>query len=143
MNRPSLPLLSATPAPLNPILLQVEQEGVAGPGQLSEGIAQPGAVGDEQAPPPGGFFSNPWVLPALLFGIFWFVVIGPERKAKRRRQEMLDGLKKGDQVLTTGGLFGSVAQVHDNGTVTLQVADGVRLKFARSAVQGITENDSE
>lgn len=143
MNRPLPFLLSAPSAPLSPVLPQTEQEGVAGPGQVTESVAQPGAVGEEQAPPAGGFFNNPWVLPALLFGIFWFVVIGPERKAKRRRQEMLDGLKKGDQVLTTGGLFGSVAQVHDNGTVTLQVADGVRMKFARSAVQGITDNDGE
>lgn len=143
MNRPSSPLLSASSTPLLPVLPQAEQEGVAGPGQLSGEVSQSGAPGSEQAPPPGGFFNNPWVLPALLFGIFWFVVIGPERKAKRRRQEMLDGLKKGDQVLTTGGLFGSVAQVHDNGTVTLQVADGVRLKFSRSAVQGITESETE
>jgi len=143
MNRPSLLLLSASPTTPSAAEFQAEQEGVAGPGQVTESVAQPGAIDEQQAPPAGGFFSNPWVLPALLFGIFWFVVIGPERKAKRRRQEMLDALKKGDQVLTTGGLFGSVAQVHDNGTVTLQVADGVRMKFARSAVQGITDNDGE
>jgi preprotein translocase subunit YajC len=143
MIRPPFPSPFALPVVTAPGEVSPVQEGVAGPGQLSEEVAQPGVVSEEQAPPPGGLFSSPWVLPALLFGIFWFVVIGPERKAKRRRQEMLDGLKKGDQVLTTGGLFGSVAQVHDNGTVTLQVADGVRLKFARSSVQGITEKDAE
>lgn len=113
---------------------------VAAPG--GAGVAVPGSpdTGLDEAPP-GGFFSNPWVLPAMLFGIFWFVVIGPERKAKRRRQEMLDGLQKGDRVLTTGGMFGTVAQIQEDGVVTLQVADGVRLKFARSAVQGITESD--
>ena len=87
---------------------------------------------------PGGFLSSPW-FPLVAIGlIFWFVVIGPERKQRALREKMLAGLKKGDRVLTTGGMYGSVAQVKDN-EVTVQIADGVRVRMARSAIQTLTD----
>jgi len=69
--------------------------------------------------------------------VFWVFMIGPERKQRKKREEMLKNLKKGDEVTTTGGMYGSVVQVQE-GVVTLQVADGVRMRFALSAIGNVS-----
>lgn len=74
-----------------------------------------------------------------LVAIFWFLVIGPERKQRRRRQEMIDNIGKGDKVLTNGGMYGTVTKIQDQ-TVTLQIADGVRVRFSLQAVQGLADD---
>lgn len=95
-----------------------------------------------EGPAPPGLLSSGWI-PILAIGlIFWFVVIAPERKQRNLRDKMLANLKKGDKVLTSGGLMGQVTQVQDK-VVTLQVADGVRLRFARSAIQSIQSESSK
>jgi preprotein translocase subunit YajC len=92
----------------------------------------------EEAP---SLFGGNFLIPMLLiFGIFYFVLIRPERKKQRSRETMLKALKKGDKVVTTSGIFASVVAVQDE-MVTLQVADGVRMRFTRSAVQGVLESD--
>ena len=89
---------------------------------------------------PSGGYS---LLPFLLIGIvFWVVLIGPERKNRKKREAMLAQLQKGDKVVTTSGMHGTVAQVQDE-VVTLQVADGVRLKFSRQAVQTVLGDGDE
>ena len=65
----------------------------------------------------------------LVVVVFYLVMIGPEKKNRRRREEMLKNLKKGDRVMTSSGMFGTIAQVQDD-VVTLQVADEMR-KAAR------------
>lgn len=72
----------------------------------------------------------------LVFVIFWFVLIGPERKQRKRRQAMIEALKKGDRVLTSGGIYGTVVQAQDD-VITVQVADNVRLRFAKPAIQTV------
>ena len=91
---------------------------------------------------PEGGFTNLLIPMLLVFGIFWIVMIGPERKRKKKHEEMLAGLKKGDKVMTNSGIYGSVAQVKEE-VVHLQVADGVRMKFARHAVHGLLEDGEE
>lgn len=87
----------------------------------------------------GGLMS---FLPFLLIGVvFWMLLIGPERKNRKKREEMMAALSKDDKVMTTGGLYGKVAKVEDD-VVTLVVADGVRMRFARQAIQGIIEEGS-
>ncbi|QDU85215.1 preprotein translocase subunit YajC [Planctomycetes bacterium Pla163] len=77
---------------------------------------------------------NPIFLVVMMVAIFWFVVFAPERKNRKRQKEMLDALTKGDKVMTTSGLLGTIVQVMDD-VVVLQVDEGVRLKFTRAAVQ--------
>ncbi|HBE79815.1 MAG TPA: preprotein translocase subunit YajC [Firmicutes bacterium] len=67
------------------------------------------------------------------FAIFYFLMIMPQRKQQKQRQAMLNSLKKGDKVITTGGLHGEVIEL-DEEDVRLRVADKVELKFSRSAV---------
>jgi len=79
------------------------------------------------------------MLPMLaILAIFWIVMIGPERKKRKAREAMLGALQKGDKVMTNGGMFGSVASVQDD-VVTVQVADNVRIKFTRGAIQAVVE----
>jgi preprotein translocase subunit YajC len=71
----------------------------------------------------------------LIFGIFFFLLIRPQQRDRRRREDMLRTLKKGDRVVTTGGLIGTIVGLNEQ-TVTLKVADTVRVECLRSAVTG-------
>jgi preprotein translocase subunit YajC len=72
----------------------------------------------------------------LIFGIFYLLLFVPMKRRQKALQQVIDNLKKGDRVVTTGGLYGEVAAL-DTGTVILKVADNVKLKFAKSAIAGL------
>jgi preprotein translocase subunit YajC len=81
----------------------------------------------------------------VIVGIFYFIVILPERKKQKQRNAMLSAMKKGDRVMTSGGIYGQVAIIQDD-VVTLQVDEGVRMRFARAAIQNVLapeEKDTE
>lgn len=84
----------------------------------------------------GGPFSSLLIPMALIMVVFYVVMIGPERKQRKKREEMLAAIGKGDKVMTSGGMYATVAAVADD-VITLQVADGVRVRFARSSVQTV------
>lgn len=90
------------------------------------------------APPPQGgdpqssLFST-LIMFALIIGIFYFLILRPQQKRQKERQKLLEAVKKGDRVVTNGGLHGTVAGL-DEKTVLLQVADNVKMKFERSAI---------
>jgi len=78
----------------------------------------------------------------LIFGIFYLLLILPMRKRQRALQALLANLKKGDRVVTSGGVYGEIVAI--NGTsVVLKIADNVKVKVARSAITGLeTETES-
>jgi len=90
----------------------------------------------EEGAPKASPFSG--ILPPMLLvvAIFYFVLIRPERKKQKARDAMLKEMKKGDEVMTSSGLYGRIAQIQDD-VVTLLVADGIRLRFSRAAVQTV------
>jgi preprotein translocase subunit YajC len=73
---------------------------------------------------------------ALVLVIFYFLVIRPQQRERRRREEMLAALKKGDRVVTSGGLIGTVVGVSER-RVTLKLGDSVRVECLRSAITGL------
>jgi preprotein translocase subunit YajC len=77
----------------------------------------------------------------LIFVLFYVLMIVPMRKRQRAVQQMVENLKKGDRVITNGGLYGEVAAVTGT-TVVLKIADNVRVKVAKSAITGL-EPDAE
>jgi preprotein translocase subunit YajC len=100
------------------------------------------AAGGEGTPPPAqdpGIFGSMWFPMILIFAVFYFVMIGPERKARKKREAMLAAMKKGDQVVTSSGLHGTIAALADD-VVTLSVDEGVRLRFSRAAIQTVSES---
>ncbi len=92
------------------------------------------------APPAGGGGEGSMISTLLMFaliiGIFYFMILRPQQKRQKEREKMLGAVKKGDKVITAGGLHGSIAGMDDK-TVLIQVADNVKLKFDRSAVASI------
>ncbi|HHV57589.1 MAG TPA: preprotein translocase subunit YajC [Firmicutes bacterium] len=69
----------------------------------------------------------------LVFVVFYFLMIRPQQKQRKERAEMLAGLKKGDKVVTIGGIHGTLAEVKDK-TIRLKVADNLELKMNREAI---------
>lgn len=92
------------------------------------------------APPQGGSgeggLMSTLIMFALIIGIFYFLILRPQQKRQKDRQKMLDAVKKGDKIVTAGGLHGTVAGL-DEKTLLIQVADNVKLKFERSALGAI------
>ncbi len=78
----------------------------------------------------------------LVFAIFYFLLIAPMRKRQKALQTLVDNLKKGDRVITNGGLYGTVAGLEDN-AVILKVADNVKVRIAKSAVAGLEGQEEE
>ena len=68
-----------------------------------------------------------------MFAIMYFLIIRPQQKQRRERENLLRAIKKGDRVVTTGGLYGTVVGLSEH-TVTLKVADQVKLDFERAAI---------
>lgn len=87
--------------------------------------------------PEGSLFST-LIMFALIIGIFYFLILRPQQKRQKDRQKLLDAVKKGDKVVTAGGMHGTVAGL-DEKTVLLQVSDNVKMKFERSAISTIVK----
>ncbi len=95
------------------------------------------------AAPPGGQGGNAQgslvstLVPLLvIFAIFYFLMIRPQQKQQKKHREMLSALKKGDRVVTRGGMMGTIHAV-DETTITLEVADNIRVRFSRDAIAGV------
>jgi preprotein translocase subunit YajC len=85
---------------------------------------------------------NGLLIVALLFGIFWFVLVRPQRARAREQQELIASLEPGDEIVTTGGLYGVITEV-DGEILRVEIADGLVVRTARNAVAGIVEFDEE
>ena len=98
------------------------------------------------APPGGGTGGAAFVQPLILFGvmfaIFYFLMIRPQQRQRQERDRMLAALKRGDKVVTTSGLYGTITGINEH-TVTLRVADQVKLEFERSAIGRIVEGQGD
>jgi preprotein translocase subunit YajC len=117
---------------------------VAAPAAAKSGSAgeQPAAGARKVQPDPPG-----WVqfLPLAFIGImFYMILLRPQQKEQRRRQETLGSLKKSDKVVTTGGIVGTIADLSQDGRfVTLKVDDSTRIRFLRSAIHGLLDDKAE
>lgn len=73
----------------------------------------------------------------LIFVIFYFFLIRPQQKRAKEHRSMLDALRRGDEVVTAGGIFGKVTKVKDGDEVELQIAEGVKVRVARSTIASV------
>jgi preprotein translocase subunit YajC len=78
-----------------------------------------------------------WGPLVLMFVVLYFLLIRPQQKRQKTRTQMLNSLKKGDKVVTIGGLHGTIVDITDD-TVVLRVNDVTKLTFDRSAVNSVT-----
>jgi preprotein translocase subunit YajC len=95
--------------------------------------------------PPGGGAQS--ILPtvimfASMLAIIYFLLLRPQQKQKQERERMLASVKRGDRVVMTSGLHGTVTNLSEH-TVTLRVADQVKIEFDRSAIGRVTVGQGE
>jgi preprotein translocase subunit YajC len=72
----------------------------------------------------------------LIILVFYFLILRPQQKRQKERQKLLESIKKGDKVITSGGLHGTIEGLEDK-TVLLKIADNIKVKVERSAVTTI------
>jgi preprotein translocase subunit YajC len=98
------------------------------------------------APPAGGQTPNPivqFVPLVLIFVVFYFFLIRPQQKKQKDREKLLENVKRGDRVVTIGGVHGTVAGIEsEKKTVLVQIADNVKVKFERSAIASIEKQET-
>ncbi len=78
----------------------------------------------------------------LIFVVFYFLLIRPQKKAQDDHKKMIAGLKKNDEIITNGGIHGIIANVKDS-AVTLKVDDNVKIEIQKSCVASIKRKASE
>lgn len=82
-----------------------------------------------------------WGPAILMVGMLYFLLLRPQKQEQKRRKAMLDSLRKGDKVVSIGGLYGTITDVRER-VVKLKIADHVEIEMARSAINGnITQED--
>ena len=82
----------------------------------------------------GGFAA--FIPLILLFAIFYFILIRPQQKKAKEHRQLLSSLRKGDRVVTAGGLYGTIVGLTDS-VVTLEIADKVKVKVGRNYIAGL------
>ena len=83
----------------------------------------------------GGGMSM-WIMLILIFVVMWVFMIMPQRKQQKKMEEFRKSLKKGDKVVTAGGIYGTIAEVSENGkTVLLKVDGEVKLRVDKASLQ--------
>ncbi len=76
----------------------------------------------------------------LIFVIFYFLLIRPQQKQKKEHQSLLSNLRVGDNVLTTGGIYGRITGIKDD-KITVEISDKVRVKVNRGHIAGVAKQD--
>ncbi len=98
---------------------------------ISPAYAQAAAGG------PGEFLSSGVVPLILIFVVFYFLLIRPQQKKAKQHREMLGALRRGDTIVTTGGLIGKVIKVVSDTELQVEIADEVRVRVARAMVSDV------
>ena len=89
----------------------------------------------------GGLFGS--LIPLILiFVIFYFLLIRPQQKKGKEHKHMIENLKKGDKVITSGGVFGVIEAIGTN-TVTVKIAENVKVKFGKAYIAALRASADE
>jgi preprotein translocase subunit YajC len=103
-------------------------------GEIAYAMAPAQGQGGQQSP--YTFF----IFMGLLFAVFYFILIRPQQKRQKEHRQLLENLKKGDKVITTGGIQGTVVALSDN-VVTVEIADKVKVKVGRNYIAGLMKSE--
>lgn len=101
-------------------------------------FAQPDFITLAAAAAPGGFSSlliqlAPFI---LIFVVFYFLLIRPQQQRMKKHREMIENLRRGDEVVTAGGMIGKVTRIAEN-EITVELAEGVRVKVIKSTLSEV------
>lgn len=92
--------------------------------------------------PAQGSMGSTLIQLGLIFLIFYFLLIRPQQKKFKQHEAMLNTIKKGDEIVTGGGIYGKVVEVSGPYDLIVEIADGVKIKVARPTVQQLLTEDS-
>jgi len=86
----------------------------------------------------GGQAPNPWGMlwPILaIFGVMYFLIFRPQMKKQKQQKQMIETVKKGDKIVTVGGIFGTIAGVKEKeGTLLVKISDNTKIELARTSI---------
>jgi preprotein translocase subunit YajC len=99
-----------------------------------------GTSGGDGAAQGGGFSSL--IMMIIIFAIFYFILIRPQQKKMKEHKKMVEELKKGDRIITSGGMYATVENATAN-TLTVKIAEGVKVKLTRSSVGAVVKAEEE
>ena len=88
-------------------------------------------------------FISTMVPLVLLFGIFYFLLIRPQQQRVKTHQQMVEAVRRGDTVVTAGGLIGKVAKVKDDGELMVEIADNVQVRVLTSTLTEVRTKGTE
>jgi preprotein translocase subunit YajC len=104
----------------------------------------------QPAKPPGGFLNDPWMMIGLMGSLllFWFIVMNPNRRQQKEMKAMLASLQKGDEVVTSGGIVGSVYSIKEKAggvagqedVISLRIDDKTRISVLRSSIVRVSRS---
>jgi preprotein translocase subunit YajC len=103
-------------------------------GEIAYAMGPGQATGGQQSP--YTFF----IFMGLLFAVFYFILIRPQQKRQKEHRQLLENLKKGDKVMTSGGIQGTIVALSDK-LVTVEIADKVKVKVGRSYIAGLMKSE--
>jgi preprotein translocase subunit YajC len=101
------------------------------------GPTQPGGGGQG-----GGSMIASLIPLILIFVIFYFLLIKPQQKRAKEHKQMIDNLKRGDKIITSGGAYGVIESVGTN-TVTVKISENVKVKFGKAYVAAVRASSDE
>jgi preprotein translocase subunit YajC len=105
---------------------------------MAYAMGAPGGAAGQSA---GGGYSGIFMM-VIIFGIFYFILIRPQQKKMKEHKKMVDDLKKGDKIVTSGGIYGMVESAGAN-TLMVKIAEGSKVRIARSSVATVlTEEEA-
>ena len=90
----------------------------------------------QAAPPASPFGGSFWLMMIVVFIGYFFLILRPMSKQRKKQDDMQQSLKSGDRILTTGGLYATVAKVRDDRLI-VRIADGVQVELARTAIASV------
>jgi preprotein translocase subunit YajC len=99
-------------------------------------------AGGTGAPPQGSLLTSMFPMFIAIFAVMYFLMIRPQQKRDKERRKMLESVAKGDKVVTTGGVIGTVVGLSDK-SVVLSVDDKVTIEFIRGAIAQVTTREGE
>lgn len=86
----------------------------------------------------GGSMVSTLIMFGAIFAIFYFMIIRPQQKRAKERDKMLSAIQKGDKIITSAGMHGTIVGIEDK-TYLIQVSDNVKIKFEKSAVASVVK----
>jgi preprotein translocase subunit YajC len=95
-------------------------------------VNDPASAQPAKAQPKGGGMSM-WIMLALMFAVMYFFMIRPQKKQQKELQNFRDSLKKGDKVVTIGGIYGTVTEIKE-ASVLIEVDNGVKIRVSKQAL---------